>query len=173
MRKGQRLELADLEALPVGARVLDWAHNILLKQGDGTFKYEDGGQVISAPVLDKAYGRACYYDAPDVEAVPAEESKRLHPSNGAAALIFDGPPGHQSGRFIEAVDEQGRSIKVGEWRNRGDGTWELRLDRPTWPAADQMQHTLWCRGNHEGPCRRGWASGTEKLQPPSDSGDRD
>lgn len=121
MDKGQRLELADLEDLPVGSRVTDWVQNILVKQGDGTFKHEDGcGWVVSAEALAKAYGRVRFYDVPDPEE---------YPSNGAVVLVFDGPPGHQSGRFIEAEDAQGRSIKAGEWRNRGDGTWELRLGR--------------------------------------------
>jgi len=41
------------------------------------------------------------------------------------AIVFDGPPGDKSGRFIE-VELDGRSIDFGEWRQNGD-FWELVL----------------------------------------------
>jgi hypothetical protein len=40
-------------------------------------------------------------------------------------IIFDGPPSHESGRFIEVEDENGRGVNAGEWRKRNDGLWEL------------------------------------------------
>lgn len=42
-------------------------------------------------------------------------------------IVFDGPPSHESGRFVEIEDTEGRSINMGEWHDRGDGFWELRL----------------------------------------------
>lgn len=42
-------------------------------------------------------------------------------------VVFDGPPGHQSGRFVEVEDHAGRSICAGEWIQRPDGYWALRL----------------------------------------------
>ncbi len=42
-------------------------------------------------------------------------------------LRFDGPPGPVSGRFVEAEDEYGRSIRVGEWVQDGD-YWLLVID---------------------------------------------
>lgn len=42
-------------------------------------------------------------------------------------IVFDGPPDHDSGRFVEVEDAQGRSIRVGSWMDRGDGFWVLRL----------------------------------------------
>ncbi len=42
-------------------------------------------------------------------------------------IVFDGPPGHESGRFVEVEDSQGRSFKAGDWIERGDGLWALRL----------------------------------------------
>jgi hypothetical protein len=43
-------------------------------------------------------------------------------------IVFGGPPSHESGRFIGVEDSHsGKSIKVGEWIDRGDGTWALRL----------------------------------------------
>ena len=42
-------------------------------------------------------------------------------------IVFDGPPGPESGRFVEVEDHTGKSIKIGEWLDRGDGYWVLRL----------------------------------------------
>lgn len=42
-------------------------------------------------------------------------------------IVFDGPPSHESGRFVEAEDNSGRSVKVGEWIDRGNGLWALRI----------------------------------------------
>lgn len=42
-------------------------------------------------------------------------------------IVLDGPPGETSGRFVEVEDAGGRSVDAGEWRERGDGLWELRL----------------------------------------------
>jgi hypothetical protein len=40
-------------------------------------------------------------------------------------IVFDGPPSHESGRFIEVEDGDGHSINFGEWRERPDGLWAL------------------------------------------------
>jgi len=41
-------------------------------------------------------------------------------------IIFDGPPSHESGRFIEVNDSAtGASIRWGRWRDNEDGTWSL------------------------------------------------
>ncbi len=40
-------------------------------------------------------------------------------------IIFDGPPSHESGRFVEVEDGHGKSINTGEWRERPDGLWAL------------------------------------------------
>lgn len=42
-------------------------------------------------------------------------------------IVFGGPPGPVSGRFVEVETPDGRSIKAGEWATRPDGLWELRL----------------------------------------------
>jgi hypothetical protein len=43
------------------------------------------------------------------------------------AIIFDGPPSHESGRFVE-VELNGKSVNAGEWIQRDDGLWALVLD---------------------------------------------
>ena len=48
-------------------------------------------------------------------------------------IVFDGPPAHESGRFIEVEDDAGNSISVGEWVARNDGYWVLRIPDPRPP----------------------------------------
>ena len=45
-------------------------------------------------------------------------------------IVFDGPPGPVAGRFVEAENSEGMSISVGEWVQRPDGFWALRLPTP-------------------------------------------
>ena len=45
----------------------------------------------------------------------------------AINIIFDGPPGPEGPRFIEVETDDGRSIRVGEWQQRQDGNWGLRI----------------------------------------------
>lgn len=40
-------------------------------------------------------------------------------------VVFDGPPSHESGRFVECEDARGRGVNAGEWRQRPNGLWEL------------------------------------------------
>lgn len=52
-------------------------------------------------------------------------------------------------------------------REAGFGRLPVTETVPTGPAEPEAlpedeRHTAWCRGDHEGPCRRGRASGTEK-----------
>ena len=42
-------------------------------------------------------------------------------------IVFDGPPAAESGRFVEVENPAGASVKVGEWIDRGDGLWALRI----------------------------------------------
>jgi hypothetical protein len=42
-------------------------------------------------------------------------------------IVFDGPPGPEAPRFIEVEDESGKGISPGEWLQRADGYWVLRL----------------------------------------------
>lgn len=52
------------------------------------------------------------------------------PISDAMNIIFDGPPGPESGRFVEVENDAGQSIRVGEWIDRGDGMWALRIEPP-------------------------------------------
>ncbi len=44
------------------------------------------------------------------------------------AIVFDGPPANESGRFIE-VELDGAGVSFGEWQQNGD-YWELVLPDP-------------------------------------------
>lgn len=45
-------------------------------------------------------------------------------------IRFDGPPSHESGRFIEVENEEGASLNFGEWVEDVDGTWLLVFPNP-------------------------------------------
>lgn len=51
-------------------------------------------------------------------------------------VVFDGPPSHESGRFVEVEDESGKSVNCGEWVERDDGYWALRI-----PVSDEALHS--------------------------------
>jgi hypothetical protein len=42
-------------------------------------------------------------------------------------IIFDGPPGPEAGRFVEVETDNGESLNAGEWEQRRDGLWSLRI----------------------------------------------
>ena len=46
-------------------------------------------------------------------------------------IVFDGPPSHESGRFVEVEDMSGAGVRVGEWIDRGNGYWALRIPTTT------------------------------------------
>lgn len=52
----------------------------------------------------------------------------------AINIVFDGPPGPETGRFVEVENDAGASISVGHWIERPDGFWSLRIEPPqvTW-----------------------------------------
>ncbi len=48
---------------------------------------------------------------------------------GKLYIVFDGPPGPESGRFVEVEDPTGASIRLGEWIQEGD-YWNLVIPDP-------------------------------------------
>lgn len=48
-------------------------------------------------------------------------------------VVFDGPPGPEAGRFVETENNEGYSIRVGEWSQQGD-YWHLVLQVPPEPC---------------------------------------
>ena len=45
----------------------------------------------------------------------------------AINIIFDGPPSHEAGRFVEVETDDGKSINVGEWIQQPGRYWALRI----------------------------------------------
>lgn len=59
-----------------------------------------------------------------------EATKEAVAEHGPAFVnvIFSGAPGPDGECvFIEVEDDEGKSLNAGEWRDRGDGTWALRM----------------------------------------------
>lgn len=42
-------------------------------------------------------------------------------------IVFDGSPSHIAPRFVEVENQDGESIRFGEWVHRDDGYWVLRI----------------------------------------------
>lgn len=45
----------------------------------------------------------------------------------AINILFDGPPAAESGRFVECELDDGSGVNAGEWIQRTDGLWALRI----------------------------------------------
>ena len=54
----------------------------------------------------------------------------------AIHVLFDGPPDAQAGRFVEVENDNGESIKAGEWVDRGNGMWALVIEQPKFRLED-------------------------------------
>jgi len=57
----------------------------------------------------------------------------------AIRIIFDGPPGPDAGQFVEVETDTGESISIGEWIDRKDGYWALRIAKL--PAPPEQEDT--------------------------------
>lgn len=42
-------------------------------------------------------------------------------------IVFDGPPSDRAPRFVEIENDKGISIRLGEWLEREDGFWVIRI----------------------------------------------
>jgi hypothetical protein len=54
----------------------------------------------------------------------------------AINIVFDGPPGHDAGRFVEVETDDGHSLSMGQWSQRSDGYWALRIENVQIPSSD-------------------------------------
>ncbi len=54
-------------------------------------------------------------------------------------IVFDGPPSALAPRFVEVEDDQRRSISLGQWVERDDGYWVLRVTPDSLAAALEME----------------------------------
>ena len=51
-------------------------------------------------------------------------------------IVFDGPPGPTAPRFVEVECPPGVGINIGEWLQRDDGFWVLRMSPPAFRTRD-------------------------------------
>ncbi len=65
-------------------------------------------------------------------------------------IIFDGPPSHESGRFVEVETDDGKSINSGKWSEREDGLWSLRITEL--PKENEAASKLLCCLGAKHPC---------------------
>ena len=49
------------------------------------------------------------------------KTRKLH-------IVFDGPPSHEAGRFVEVETPDGKGVNYGKWKHRDDGFWVLEID---------------------------------------------
>jgi hypothetical protein len=127
--------IAPLSSLVVGTNKGEMAMNL-----------ENGGRVI-AIILDTQRLVKVLTDDPggdgvEIEMTPDEArahgeeliklANQIQPKDSVDAvnIIFDDPPGPESGRFIEVENDEGKGIGVGEWKERKDGLWALRIEMP-------------------------------------------
>ena len=62
-----------------------------------------------------------------VRAEAAALRRRAEEAEREIDIVFDGPPSHESGRFVEVESPPGTGINFGEWIKRDDGYWVLRF----------------------------------------------
>lgn len=76
--------------------------------------------------FEHGHERAAVCDAQ--QAVMLAAAASAYPMSETIDVVFDGPPGHESGRFIEVENIDGASVGIGEWIDRGNGMWALRIE---------------------------------------------
>ena len=81
---------------------------------------ELNAQVHSATYSPEAFATIAAYVAQLERPLPDEVAE-------AVDVVFDGPPNHEGGRFVEVENLDGASVSIGEWIDRGNGYWALRL----------------------------------------------
>lgn len=95
--------------IPEGTNFIPgWQVHLAYQMADAWIKQALAGNVIGIP--------------PEVVAEQAPASKAIN-------IVFDGPPAHQSGRFVEVENDEGQGISVGEWIDRKDGYWAMRIEK--------------------------------------------
>jgi hypothetical protein len=115
--------LAKMIADQVSTHVNEHGAGIALKLEDAGVDYESARAWIVSVV--EPIARAVISDSP--LRFPDELAMEPVPPPQHIDIVFDGPPGPTSGRFVEVEDPSGRSIKAGEWINRPDGMSVLRI----------------------------------------------
>lgn len=112
-------------------RVLDASQQVRYLVANGT---EPRGPRENANAVWESIGNELGFDHMTVKPVTGKDDKfftaiETHKPKWID-IVFDGPPSHDAGRFVEVEDASGNGMKIGEWVEREDGYWVLRLDEP-------------------------------------------
>lgn len=117
-------------SMPSGNTTLDAPDlkSLMLKSGGqllacGTLyniKSDDLGAGVSRVSLEPFW-------APEKRKQQAEPVVESQTDTELIDIVFDGPPGPVSGRFVETEDANGCGVGLGEWVERPDGCWVLRF----------------------------------------------
>jgi hypothetical protein len=76
-------------------------------------------------------------------------------------IVFDGPPGPECGRFVEVEDPQQCSIVIGNWVEREDGYWALRI--PDIRTIDQLRAQLAAARDYACALDKRWIESEELI----------
>lgn len=121
MRSGVRQKLGDEDCLRIGPDGFALAFLPI-----GARPHEQAGAIADAD-----YIVALHNAFPDLAQALRESMERE-----ALRIVFDGPPGPDGPRLIEAENAAGQSVNAGEWRERPDGYWELVIAGGWRPIAE-------------------------------------
>jgi hypothetical protein len=75
---------------------------------------------------DEAY-RTFISGAKTAYAQAMDYAEMATPVTSPINIIFDGPPGPDSAKFVEVENDDGVSISIGDWSEREDNLWALRI----------------------------------------------
>ena len=79
----------------------------------------------AAPLYDVSADDAAYQRWLETPCPSCGLAPNQRQNCGYLDIVLDGPPG--SGRLVEIESPAGVSVRVGQWIDRGDGQWALRI----------------------------------------------
>lgn len=79
-------------------------------------------------------------------------------------IVFDAPPGPESGRFVEVENSYGHSIKFGEWVEREDGYFVIRFSLDDVSGHFQPQNNRFSFADVAVMTDAAWLAKGEKLE---------
>ena len=101
-------------------------------------------------------GVAHLSDAPPDDNTPAE----VPGGRDFMDIVFDSwPVGHESARFIEVEDANGKSINAGDWIKRKDGYVVLRIQRSKTAPREAVEELIQAADNMALSVEQGWNHG--------------
>jgi hypothetical protein len=86
----------------------------------------------------------------------------MNKQHSDVVVVFDGPPSHESGRFVEVENGNGEGVKTHhDWKQRNDGLWEIG---PFLDLTDRERAALYLSARERSVDRSGAAWGEPLLE---------